>query len=191
MMENRQPPRDTYNPDTNTDIHLEDYVRTVPDFPEDGVMYRDISPMLEDPDALEASVEQLAALLDGKDVDTLAGFGARGFIYGPLLAQYEEKPFTMIRKEGKLPAETVTASYSLEYGEDTVEMHRDAVDSGDRVALVDDLLATGGTMQAGADLVEALGGEVACCLAVIELDDLGGRDRLEEQGYTVESIIQY
>lgn len=170
---------------------LDQYIRTVPNFPEEGIMYQDISPMLEEPDVMETSIEQLDALLEGKDIDVVAGFGARGFIYGPLLAQEQDAPFAMVRKEGKLPEETVSEAYGLEYDDDVIELHTDAVNEGDRVALVDDVLATGGTMEAGTALVERLGGEVAYCATVIELDDLDGRDRLEEQGYEVGSLLRY
>lgn len=172
-------------------MELDDYVRTVEDFPEDGVNFKDITPMLEDPDAYRQSVEELVGMLEGEDVDRIGAFDARGFLYGPSVAQEMEKPFFPIRKEGKLPYEKVQEEYGLEYGEDTLEMHEDAVEEGDRVALIDDVLATGGTMEAGASMVERLGGEAVYCGVVIELEALGARDRLEEQGYEVGSLLSY
>jgi adenine phosphoribosyltransferase len=144
--------------------------------------------MLEDPEARRHSYRQIAGLFDG-DVDSIAGFDARGFIYGPGVADELGSPFYMIRKEGKLPGDTFSESYGLEYDKDVVEIQEGLIDDGESVLLVDDVLATGGTMEAGAELVERSGGEVAYCVALMDIDSLDGRQRLESQGYDVRTVM--
>ncbi len=168
---------------------VEDYIITIPDFPEPGVMFRDITGVLDSPEGLRLAIDELAGLLDGVEYDVIAGAEARGFIFGMPVAYKEGKKFVPIRKKGKLPRETVEKTYDLEYGTATIEIHKDAIKPGDRVVIVDDLIATGGTMKAAADLVEELGGKVVKMIFVIELEGLEGRKKLE--GYDVDSVVKY
>lgn len=162
-------------------MDLRSTIRTVPDFPIPGIMFRDITPLLSDATALKESIHQLAAKLDGAPVDKVVGIESRGFVFGVPLAVELGVGFVPMRKPNKLPAETVSRSYSLEYGEATLEMHADALAPGDRVVIVDDLLATGGTARASAELVEEAGAELVACLFVIELIGLDGRAALGDR----------
>jgi adenine phosphoribosyltransferase len=156
-------------------------IRDVPDFPKPGILFKDVTPLLADPGAMREVVEALAApyMKDGRPtVDRVLGIESRGFIFGTPVAQLLGVGFSPIRKPGKLPWKTVSESYALEYGEDRIELHQDAVSTGERVLIVDDLLATGGTLSAACRLVERLGGTVAACAVVIELGFLDGRARL-------------
>lgn len=168
---------------------VEEYIRTIPDFPEKGIMFRDVTSVVQDADGLKLAIDEMAKLLEGVDFDVIAGAESRGFIFGMPLAYLLHKPFVLIRKAGKLPCETVSETYDLEYGQATIEIHKDAITPGQRVVLVDDLIATGGTMKAAAHLVEQLGGEVAKMLFLIELKGLNGRRLLE--GYDVASVVAY
>ena len=161
----------------------------LPDFPEKGIIFRDVTSVLQDADALKLSIDELAKRLEGVDFDVIAGAESRGFIFGAPLAYVMHKPFVPIRKKGKLPCETVEKTYDLEYGTATIEMHKDAVKKGEKVVLLDDLIATGGTMKAAAELVEELGGEVVKMLFLIELSDLNGREVLKD--YDVDSVVQF
>ena len=140
--------------------HLEDYVLTIPDFPQKGIMFRDITSLVQDPDGLQDAVDGLIKALEGVDFDVVLGLESRGFIFGTAIAYAMHKGFVPVRKKGKLPRETVSAKYDLEYGQAEIEIHKDAVRPGQKVVLVDDLIATGGTMEASCKLVEQLGGEV-------------------------------
>lgn len=168
---------------------LGDYVRTIPDFPEPGIMFRDITTILQDPDGLALAIDSLREKLSGVDYDVVVGPEARGFIFGMPIAYAEHKSFVPIRKKGKLPAETISQDYDLEYGKATVEIHKDAIVPGQKVVLVDDLLATGGTMEANIKLVEKLGGKVVKVLFVLELAGLKGRERLKN--YDMDSLLIY
>lgn len=168
---------------------LEDYVRTIPDFPEPGIMFRDVTSVLQDPDGLKLAIDSMIKLLDGVDFDVIAGAESRGFIFGAPIAYALGKPFVLIRKKGKLPCETISTKYDLEYGSAEIEMHKDAVKPGQKVVLVDDLIATGGTIEAGAKLVEELGGEVVKIIFLMELAGLNGREKLKK--YDVASVICY
>ncbi len=167
---------------------LKKYIREVPGFPKEGILFYDISTLLKDPLALRMTVDRFVWLFENH-VDQVVGIESRGFMFGPIVAYNLNAGFIPVRKPGKLPAETVGKSYDLEYGSDRVEMHRDAVREGDRVLIVDDLLATGGTARATADLVEAQGGEVVGLGFIIELSFLNGRELLA--GHSVESLITY
>ena len=169
---------------------LKDRIREVPDFPKPGILYKDITTLLKDPAALREAADRLADRFAGRRIDQVVGIEARGFIFAPLVAYRLNAGFVPVRKPGKLPAETASRSYELEYGRDTLEMHLDGVAAGDRVALVDDLLATGGTARAAADLIESVGGTVDVIGFVVELTYLEGRRRLD--GFdVVESLVRY
>ena len=168
---------------------VEDYIRTIPDYPEPGIMFRDVTSILQDADGLKLAIDSMIHLLDGVEFDVIAGAESRGFIFGMPIAYALGKPFVLVRKAGKLPCETISAEYELEYGTAKIEMHKDAVKSGQRVVLVDDLIATGGTIEAAARLVEQLGGNVVKIIFLMELAGLKGRDRLSK--YDVASVVSY
>ena len=168
---------------------IEEYVRTIPDFPEPGIMFRDVTSVLQDADGLKLSIDSMVELLEGVDFDVIAGAESRGFIFGVPIAYQLGKPFVPIRKKGKLPCETITEKYELEYGTAEIEMHKDAIKPGQKVVIVDDLIATGGTVAASIKMVERLGGTVVKTLFLMELAGLNGRKKLE--GYDVASVITY
>ena len=168
---------------------LRELIREVPDFPKPGINFYDITTLLKHPDGLRRTVDALAAKFEGEKVDTVIGVEARGFIFAPALAYHLHAGFVPVRKPRKLPAECASISYELEYGQDTLEIHRDAVGDGHRVIIADDLLATGGTARAVVDLVESLGGKIVGLGFVVELEFLPGRKKLE--GYDVRSLIKY
>ena len=168
---------------------LEEYVRSIPDFPEKGIIFRDVTSVLQDADGLHLAIETMQDLVKDLDVDVIAGPESRGFIFGTPIAYNMHKPFVLIRKKGKLPCETVSIDYELEYDTATIEMHKDSIKPGQRVLIVDDLIATGGTTKAMVDLVESLGGEVAGIVVLMELAGLEGRKKNE--GYRLDSAIVY
>lgn len=168
---------------------LKQMIREVPDFPKPGINFYDITTLLKHPDGLRKTVDALAGEYDGEKVDTVIGVEARGFIFAPALAYHLGAGFVPVRKPKKLPAECASISYDLEYGQDTLEIHRDAVGNGHRVIIADDLLATGGTAKAVCNLVEGLGGTVVGLVFVVELEFLPGREKLA--GYDVRSLIKY
>jgi adenine phosphoribosyltransferase len=169
--------------------HLKKLIREVPDFPKPGINFYDITTLLKDPAGLKQTIDALTEQVGDIGVDTVIGVESRGFIFAPPLAYHLGAGFVPVRKPKKLPAECVSVSYDLEYGQDTLEMHKDAVGEGHRVLIVDDLLATGGTARAVVDLVEKMGGKVAGLLFVVELDFLGGRAKFD--GHNVMSLINY
>ena len=169
--------------------NLKKLIREVPDFPKPGINFYDITTLLKDPEGLKLTIDALAENYQGEQIDTVIGVESRGFIFAAPLAYHLGAGFVPVRKPKKLPAEKVSVSYDLEYGQDTLEMHRDAVGEGHKVLIVDDLLATGGTAKAKIELVEQLGGVVVGVLFIISLDFLNGRDRLA--GYDVHSLIHY
>ena len=168
---------------------VEDYVRTIPDFPEKGIMFRDITSVLQDADGMKLAIDEMQKLLEGVDFDVIAGAESRGFILGTPIAYNLHKPFVLVRKKGKLPCETIEETYDLEYGTATVEMHKDAIKPGQKVVIVDDLIATGGTIEAACKLVERLGGEVVKIVFLLELAGLEGRKKLQK--YDVQTVISY
>ena len=168
---------------------IEEYVRSIPDFPEPGIIFRDITSILQDADGLHLAIDSLQYLIKDVDVDVIVGTESRGFILGMPMAYNLHKPFVPVRKKGKLPCETISQSYDLEYGQAEIEIHKDAIKPGQKVVIVDDLIATGGTMEAAAKLVEELGGEVVKVVFLMELAGLKGRERLA--GYDVASVIKY
>mgnify|MGYP000785658564 CR=1 FL=1 len=168
---------------------VEDYVRSIPDFPEPGIIFRDVTSILQDADGLQLAIDEMQHFVEEVDCDVICGTESRGFIFGMPIAYNLHKPFVPIRKKGKLPCETVSAEYDLEYGKAEIEIHKDAVKPGQKVVVVDDLIATGGTTEAIISLIEQLGGEVVKLCFVMELAGLKGRERLKE--YDVESVICY
>jgi adenine phosphoribosyltransferase len=168
---------------------LKKYIRSIKDFPVKGIMFRDITTLLKDPEAVNKTLKYLVTFTNGIKIDKVVGIESRGFIFGSLLAQKLDVGFILARKPGKLPAETESETYHLEYGEDKIEIHKDAISKGDKVLLHDDLLATGGTAVAAAKLIEKLGGEVVQVSIIIELTFLNGREKLKT--YPVKSIITY
>jgi adenine phosphoribosyltransferase len=168
---------------------LKNMIRTVPDFPKAGIQFYDITTLLKNPYGLRTTIDRLVECIDDPNVDTVIGVEARGFIFAPALAYRLKAGFVPVRKPRKLPAETETISYDLEYGTDTLEIHKDAIGDGHRVIIADDLLATGGTAKAVIDLVERLGGKVVGLAFVVELNFLNGRERLD--GYKVSSLLKY
>ena len=168
---------------------LEDYVLSIPDFPEEGIIFRDVTSVLQDADGLHLAVDTMQEKIKDLEYDVVVGPESRGFIFGTPIAYNNKKPFVPIRKAGKLPRETVSISYDLEYGKATIEMHKDSIKPGQRVLIVDDLIATGGTTEAMIKLIESLGGIVAGIVVLIELAGLNGREKLGN--YRLESAICY
>jgi adenine phosphoribosyltransferase len=168
---------------------IEDYIIAVPDFPKPGIIFQDITGILSDPDGLKLTLDAFYKALENAEFDVVVGLEARGFLFGVPIAEHFHKPFVPERKKGKLPRETIGISYDLEYGQAHMEIHKDAIKPGQRVVIVDDLLATGGTAKAAAHLVEKMGGKVECFAFVIELTDLKGREVLDS--YRVESLTKF
>ena len=168
---------------------VESYITSIPDFPEPGVVFRDITTVIGDPDGLQLAVDEMSAELAGLEFDVIAGLESRGFLFGMPIAYKLHKAFIPIRKKGKLPRETVSASYDLEYGSATIEVHKDDIKPGMRVVLVDDLIATGGTIEAAARLLTGLGAKVVKVVCLLELKGLHGRDRIH--GCPVSSVVAY
>jgi adenine phosphoribosyltransferase len=168
---------------------LKKHIRAIPDFPKKGILFRDITTLLKNKEAFREAVDVMADLIRGKEVDLILGVESRGFIFAGPIAYNLGLPLNVIRKPGKLPAETVSESYTLEYGENTIELHKDAIKQGDRVVIIDDLLATGGTALASAHLVEKFEGKVSSLLFLVELMDLDGRNKLKD--YRVESVVKF
>ena len=170
---------------------VKDYIRTIADFPHAGILYRDVTTLFADARGFRMAIDQLLTPYAGLRIDKVAGLEARGFILGGAVAHQLSTGFVPIRKQGKLPGRTVSQSYTLEYGEAVVEVHVDALQPGEKVLLVDDLLATGGTAEAGIRLIERLGGQIIGCAFVVDLPDLGGRKRLESMGMEVHALCAF
>jgi adenine phosphoribosyltransferase len=168
---------------------IDQYIRDIKDFPKEGILFKDIAPLLQDAKGLTLCLQALKELLKDQKIDKVVGMESRGFLFGTLLAKELGAGFVLARKPGKLPYKTITASYKLEYGEDCIEMHTDAIQEGERVLIHDDVLATGGTAEAVCKLVEQLGGEIVQCNFIMEIGVLNGRDKL--QAYDVQSVLQY
>ena len=168
---------------------IEEYVTSIPDFPEEGIIFRDVTSVLQDADGLHLAVDLMQEKLEGIDFDVVVGPESRGFIFGVPIAYNLRKPFIPVRKKGRLPRETVSIEYELEYGTASIEMHRDSIKAGEKVVIIDDLMATGGTTEAIVKLVEGLGGEVVKIVFLMELAGLKGRDRLGD--YDLDSVIIY
>ena len=168
---------------------MEEYIRCIPDFPEPGIMFRDVTSVLQDAEGLKLAIDSMIKIPDGVDFDVVAGTESRGFIFGVPVAYAMGKAFVPVRKKGKLPCETISEKYALEYGFAEIEMHKDSIKPGQKVVLIDDLIATGGTIEAAIKLVERLGGEVVKIVCLMELAGLEGRRKLE--GYDFEAVVTY
>jgi len=184
----------TYLNDKNLgafEMPVKSRIRTVPHYPKQGIMFRDITTLLKDPIGLRVTIDELVRHYADMEIDKIAGIEARGLILGAPLAYVMGKGFIPIRKKGKLPAETIGHDYELEYGTDRIEIHTDAIAPGEKVLLVDDLIATGGTAEAACKLIEKMGGEIVECCFVIDLPDIGGRKRLEKHGHKVFALCEF
>ena len=168
---------------------IEEYVRNIPDFPEEGIIFRDVTSVLQDADGLKLAIDGIEELIKDLEFDVVVGPESRGFIFGVPIAYNLHKSFVPVRKKGKLPCETISREYALEYGTATIEIHKDSIKPGQKVVIVDDLIATGGTTEAIIQLIEELGGEVVRIVFLMELEGLRGRDKLS--GYSVDSVIKY
>ena len=168
---------------------IEDYITSIPDFPEPGIIFRDITSVISSADGLQLGVDEMQKLLEGVEFDAIAGLESRGFLFGMPIAYNLHKPFIPIRKKGKLPRETVEASYDLEYGSASIEVHKDDIFPGMKIVLIDDLIATGGTLEAAGRLVEMLGGEVVKVICLLELKGLKGREKLKK--YQLSTVVAY
>lgn len=172
-------------------MDIKSLIRTIPNFPHEGIMFRDVTTLLKDAQGFKATVDLFIERYKDLEIDIIAGIESRGFITGAALAYALEKPFVPVRKKGKLPGETISQDYDLEYGTDTLEIHTDAIEEGQRVLLVDDLLATGGTAQGAIKLIEKIGGEVVLFSVIIDLPELSGRKKLEELNYKVDTLVEF
>ncbi|WP_300547753.1 adenine phosphoribosyltransferase [Roseovarius sp.] len=170
---------------------VKDYIRTIKDFPHEGIMFRDVTTLFADARGFRIAIDQMLHPYAGLAIDKVVGLEARGFILGGAIAHQLSVGFVPIRKKGKLPGAVISEDYNLEYGEATVELHQDAIQPGEKILVVDDLLATGGTAAAGIRLIERLGGEILSCAFIIDLPDLGGRARLEQMGMDVHTLCAY
>ena len=170
---------------------VKDYIRTIVDFPHDGILFRDVTTLFADPRGFRMAIDQLRHPYAGMEIDKVVGLEARGFILGGAIAHQLTVGFVPVRKKGKLPGRTISQEYKLEYGEAIVELHEDALQPGEKVLLVDDLLATGGTAEAGIKLIERLGAEIVGCAFVVDLPELGGRALLEKLGYDVHVLCEF
>ena len=168
---------------------VEDYVVSIPDFPEPGIIFRDVTSVIQDAEGLQLAIDEMQKLLEGVEFDVIAGAESRGFIFGMPIAYNLKKPFVLVRKKGKLPRETVEMSYDLEYGSATIEMHKDSIKPGQKVVLIDDLIATGGTIEAIIKMIEGMGGVVVKAVFLMELEGLEGRKKLS--GYDMDTVIAY
>lgn len=170
---------------------VRDYIRTIPDFPHEGIMFRDVTTLFADPRGFRMAIDQLVTPFAGQRIDKVVGLEARGFILGGAVAHQLSTGFVPVRKAGKLPGAVIGQDYTLEYGQARVELHNDAITAGERVLIVDDLLATGGTAEAGIKLVEQLGGEIVGCAFIVDLPELGGRKRLEAMGLPLITLCDF
>ena len=170
---------------------VKDYIRTIVDFPHEGIMFRDVTTLFADPRGFRMAIDQMLHPYAGQRIDKVVGLEARGFILGGAIAHQLATGFVPIRKKGKLPGTTISQDYTLEYGEAIVEIHDDAIEAGEKILVVDDLLATGGTAAAGISLIERLGGEIVSCAFIIDLPDLGGRKKLEALGVPVRTLVEF
>jgi adenine phosphoribosyltransferase len=172
-------------------MNLKDYIRSIPDYPKKGILFRDITTLIKDEKAFTESIDQIIEKTKNYNIDKIAAIESRGFVFASAVSYLLKKPFIMLRKKNKLPAETHSVDFELEYGTATIEVHKDSIDNNDSILVIDDLIATGGTAEAAAKLVEISGGNVAAFIFVINLFDLGGCDNLIKKGYNVENLMSF
>jgi len=172
-------------------MNLKDYIRSIPDYPKKGILFRDITTLIKDADAFEECINQIIERSKGYKIDKIAAIESRGFVFASAVSYLLKKPFIMFRKKNKLPADTHSVDFKLEYGTATIEVHKDSIDKGDSVLIIDDLIATGGTAEAAAKLIEMSNAKVAAFVFAINLFDLGGSDNLVKKGYKVENLIDF
>ena len=172
-------------------MNLKDYIRSIPDYPKKGILFRDITTLIKNEKAFSETINQIVKILENNDFDKIAAIESRGFVFASAISYLMKKPFILLRKKNKLPAERFSVDFELEYGTATREMHKDSMSSGDKVVIIDDLIATGGTAEAGAKIIEMASGKVTLFIFVINLFDLGGCDKLIKNGYKVENLIEF
>ena len=172
-------------------MNLKDYIRSIPDYPKKGILFRDITTLIKDEKAFTETVNRIVKILKNYNFDKIAAIESRGFVFASAISYILKKPFILLRKKNKLPAERYSVDFELEYGTATIEMHKDSISSGEKVVIIDDLIATGGTAEAGAKIIEMAKGSVALFIFVINLFDLGGCDKLIKSGYKVENLIEF
>ena len=172
-------------------MNLKDYIRSIPDYPKKGILFRDITTLIKDEKAFSETINQIVDKSKNITFDKIAAIESRGFVFASAVSYIMKKPFIMLRKKDKLPADVHSVDFELEYGTATIEVHKDSINKNDKVLIIDDLIATGGTAEAATKLVEISGGKVACFIFVINLFDLGGSDNLKKKGYMVENLIEF
>ena len=172
-------------------MNLKDYIRSIPDYPKKGILFRDITTLIKDEKAFSETINQIVEKSKNITFDKIAAIESRGFVFASAVSYIMKKPFIMLRKKDKLPADVHSVDFKLEYGTATIEVHKDSINKNDKVLIIDDLIATGGTAEAATKLVEISGGKVACFIFVINLFDLGGSDNLKKKGYMVENLIEF
>ena len=172
-------------------MNLKDYIRSIPDYPKKGILFRDITTLIKNEKAFSETINQIVKILKNHQFDKIAAIESRGFVFASAISYLMNKPFILLRKKNKLPAERYSIDFELEYGTATIEMHKDSVSSGDKIVIIDDLIATGGTAEAGAKIIEMAKGSVILFIFVINLFDLGGCDKLIKNGYKVENLIEF
>ena len=172
-------------------MNLKDYIRSIPDYPKKGILFRDITTLIKDSDAFEECINQIIARSKDYKIDKIAAIESRGFVFASAVSYLLKKPFIMLRKKNKLPAETYSVDFELEYGTATIEVHKDSIEKNDSILIIDDLIATGGTAEAAAKLVEMSGGNITAFVFAINLFDLGGSDNLVKKGYIVENLMDF
>jgi len=172
-------------------MNLKDYIRSIPDYPKKGILFRDITTLIKDADAFEECINQIIARSKDYKIDKIAAIESRGFVFASAVSYLLKKPFIMLRKKNKLPAETYSVDFELEYGTATIEVHKDSIEKNDSILIIDDLIATGGTAEAAAKLVEMSGGNITAFVFAINLFDLGGSDNLVKKGYIVENLMDF
>jgi adenine phosphoribosyltransferase len=172
-------------------MNLKDFIRSIPDYPKKGILFRDITTLIKDQNAFEECINQIIKRSKNYKIDKIAAIESRGFVFASAVSYVLKKPFIMFRKKNKLPAETYSVDFELEYGKATIEVHKDSIDKNDSILIIDDLIATGGTAEAAAQLVEISGGKVAAFVFAINLFDLGGTDKLKRSGYKIENLMDF
>ncbi len=172
-------------------MNLKEYIRSIPDYPKKGILFRDITTLIKNQDAFSESIDQIIKILKKYEFNKIAAIESRGFVFASAISYLLKKPFILLRKKNKLPAERYSVDFELEYGKATIEMHKDSISKDDKVIIIDDLIATGGTAEAGARIIEMGGGQITAFIFVINLFDLGGCDKLQDKGYKVETLIEF